>query len=313
MRIPSRIVVLAALLTAPFLLAPADAATGASISGTLSSTTGAPSNAKVAAYVGDEIRVQTLSAIDGTFTLAGLDAGTYVVCAWRSNLIKRCTGDVGGPASYTVAADDVVTGADIAFVGRPENLRVSDTGRNRIRWTWDAVPGAKMYRVTLSAWPTMKNPRFGYAFNTRTWLTFTGLEPDRTYYAAVRGYDYGVPEYGADVLTVPSAIRSAKTHVIASLRGGTLATGTIDWTWAPYVSVVGDDRRALYVDTYELRLSSLASFAAYRSRIVTSPAVSFDDLVPGRTYYAKVRPIAVPGGVVAGWSPVAQGIAGDFG
>jgi hypothetical protein len=227
-------------------------------------------------------------------------------------LIRRCTGDVGGPASYTVNASDVVTGADISFVGRPTNLKISDTGQNRIRWSWDSLPGAKGYRITLSAWPTMKNPHIIVSLGTRTWHTFTGLEPDRTYYAAVRGYDYGIPEYGGDILTVPTAPVSAKTHVIANLAGAALSSGSLHWTWAPYAQFGGLDRRAIYVDLYEIRLSSLASFSAYRSRIVRIDSTTFAQLVAGKTYYAQVRPIAVPGGRIAGWSSVAHANAGSY-
>lgn len=265
--------------------------TGSSISGTISTENGAAAGVTVVAYLGIELYFATTET-DGSFTLAHLQPGTYEVCAYSGALIKRCTGDGGGPETYVVDEDDVVTGVDLEFVSWPGNMRIAETGADRIRWTWDAVPGATSYRVAISRSPLMTSPTFRWVTGTKA--TFTGLPAGVAYYAGVRAY-------GDSSLTAPSLVVGARAGAVGGVDAVESGAPTsLDWTWSRYLGA----------PKYQLQISSLSSFAGYRAVKTTALTAGFSGLTAGRTYYARVRPLKVSGMPLGDWSLVAVGSTG---
>lgn len=264
---------------------------GSSISGTVTTENGAAPDVTVVAYLGIELYFATTES-DGSYTLPHLEPGTYTVCAYSGALIKRCTGDVGGPASFLVDEDDVVTDTDIAFVSYPHAMRIAETGADRIRWTWDPVPGATQYRVAISRSPSMSSPTFRWVTGTKA--TFTGLPSGVTYYAAVRAY-------GSESRTAPSAVVRARAGAAGGLLSVNSASPTSHaWTWSRYVGA----------SKYQLQISSSPTFGGYRAVKTSALKAGFSGLAPSTTYYARVRPLKLSGMPLGGWSHVVPGFTG---
>jgi hypothetical protein len=162
----------------------------------------------------------------GTYQFTKLPPGTYTICAWSSTIIRRCTGDVGGPQAYVVPeAGGSQFASDLVFVTAPENVRVSGTGVDRIQWSWDAVPGGH-YRVAISTSPLMSNPII--KTTSVRWASFTGLKKNTLYYVVVRAFDN-------ESTTAGSTKTAGKTGVVARPVGvHPDGMDVIDWSWAPY-------------------------------------------------------------------------------
>lgn len=162
----------------------------------------------------------------GTYQFTKLPPGTYTICAWSSTVVRRCTGDVGGPQAYVVPeAGGSQVATDLVFTTAPENVRVSGTGADRVQWSWDAVGGAH-YRIAVSTSPLMSNPII--KISGQRWVTVTGLKKNTLYYVVVRAFDN-------NSTTAGSAKVAGKTGVVA--RPTAYHPENFDvlrWSWAPY-------------------------------------------------------------------------------
>lgn len=268
---------------------------GSSITGTLSTELGDAGGVLVTATLPAAGGVySTVSESDGSYLLAHLPPGTYTVCASSSKLIKQCTGDVGGPTAYAVDEDDVIQEADIDFVSRPQNLRVVSNGYDRFRVAWDAVPGATTYQVIWSQTST-----FGKV-SSRT-VTGTTAKIAGLYFLYGTHFWVTVRAQGGTATTARSAIVEVDTFRVTGLRAVDETFTAITWAWRPFEPAA----------KYQLQLSSVSSFAGYRSVKTTSLQAAFANLTGDKTYYARVRPLKNDGTPIAGWSKVATGRTGD--
>lgn len=265
---------------------------GSSISGTITTESGAVGGVQVSAFLAAKTRFYFAETdASGAFTLDHLEPGEYVVCASSPALIKQCTGDVGGPASYDVGEDDAVSGADIDVVSRPLNLRILWTASDRVVWTWDPVPGATSYRVATDLRATMSSPSFRWVTGTKVTLTsrnFFGLAPA---FVGVRALD-------GTSTTAPSEVKAARRGAVGGVRLVETTGTSMTWAWRPYVGA----------KKYQIQISSVPSFAGYRTRKVTTLATTIGNLTAGKTYYVRVRPLKLGGTPIAWWSDVVDGV-----
>jgi len=174
----------------------------------------------------------------------------------------------------------------------PTQVWVALTGPELITWSWNAVPGATRYRITIST-----EPRF-YAVKTRIVTgrvaTFTGLEPRTFYFASVRAMD-------DDSMSDPSNKASARTSAVAKpLTEVPQDRDAVAVRWAPYVGA----------DKYQVQSSTGPTFTSnVESHLVTARNFTFG--IERDSYgYFRVRAIQVTstGGIraISQWSPVAK-------
>lgn len=264
---------------------------GSSISGTTSTPNRTVGGMYVKATIDGEPRLYFgVGESDGTYTLDHLEPATYTVCAYSLTLIEQCTGDVGGPASYTVDEDDVITDADIEFVPRPESLHVVHNGYDRVRVAWDAVPGATSYLVIWSTSRTFSK------FSTRS-VTGTAATIANLYFLYGQTYYIAVRASNGESTTARSSIISANIYRVTGVHAAVTSPTSVTWAWKPFLPAEG----------YQIQISSLSSFAGYRSVKTNASPATFANLSPGTTYYARVRPLNAEGAPIAGWSKQARG------
>lgn len=169
----------------------------------------------------------------------------------------------------------------------PTGVHVAVTGPGFLQWVWQATPNAAEYRVAVDTSRTMSSPEVRTV--TGRWMTKIHLDRNTVYYVSVRALT-------ASGLSAPSPVVAGRTSTVpVGLRSVEQTVTKLTWTWIEFKDAV----------RYEIRLSSSPSFAAYRSRVVSSAVPMYwYGLKPGTTYYAKVRGLNQDWSPFTGWSAV---------
>lgn len=185
-----------------------------------------------------------------------------------------------GPAGSAVA--------EPATIAAPADVRVNAVGVERIQWSWAADPLARTYRVAVSSSVTMSNPRIVTTRNR--WLTVTGLEPHRTYYAAIRAV-------AADQVSRPSAITPGRTGRLPKPMATDIGVVYQVISWRPWLTTPGAPS-----PRYEVRFANNSRFERQRVRVTSATTARFENLERDSFYYVTVRPVDARGRALGGWS-----------
>lgn len=236
---------------------------GGSLAGQLQLSTGGPGRDVLViaqARIGEETFTSTDRAdSNGDYLLEHLVPGAYTVCTSSPVLVAVCADAV------TVGETGTTQVPDLELVTRPTGLRVSLVGEYRLRWTWNAVPGAT-YEVRVSRRKDFASSVVRYV--STPWATFAGLHRFTRYYAKVRAVS-------ATSRTQPSATSTLVTGHLPYVRATAVSTDSLSLTWATYVPASG----------YRVRISSKPASSAYRTLRTTGTTGTFGNLEPGTTYF----------------------------
>ncbi|MBR4363282.1 MAG: fibronectin type III domain-containing protein [Ruminococcus sp.] len=192
---------------------------------------------------------------------------------------------------------------------------ISDTS---VQLTWREVSGADMYRLEVSTDPDFKSISIISTFTTN-YYTLSKMTPGKTYYVRVRAQDSSgdeltASEYALVEFTVPGAgttstTTSAKPATTTTSTQTTSAETTAPTTTTtavvytsdlakPDVSQYIDAENAVHIwwvknegaDNYLVEFSTDPDFKTIQNKLTaTNTSVKVSKLVPGRTYYARVR------------------------
>ena len=189
------------------------------------------------------------------------------------------------PVAPATAAEAPGTAASPPAPAAPHGVWVSQSGPDRVRWSWMSVDGATGYRVAVSTSPTMSDPRIRTV--TGRWATFTGLQRGTVYYAVVR--------------TLSSSSTSGPSSKVQGRPGapptpiGSVPRDrdSVVWRWATYVGA----------SRYEVIMSPEAAPA--ESHIVTERTIMLGVERDSSAYF-KVRALDSRGHPISAWSSSAR-------
>ena len=155
----------------------------------------------------------------------------------------------------------------------PQNVRLTAIGFTIAQWSWDAVPNATSYRVSIASVPTFSDAKVRVV--TSRWATFKPLAVGTVYYFAVRAI-------GPAGTSAPSAKVTGHTSNVNLFHADQPTDGALAYSWFGYLGA----------NQYRLELSSYPAFTYSRIRTVDGTQTAFEDLVPGKTYYARIRALS---------------------
>jgi hypothetical protein len=237
---------------------------------------------------GDETRLDLITLPGKTENFRSLDAGEdWIRLGWRP--VRGAAGywfslDGGSPIQLEAAQNEITirdlpAGQSAQFTIQPYNrsglgaseatyaltlpsqvdeLRFTEIGEKSVKVSWDAVPGATKYQVSMAGQITTVSDTFA---------VFTGLEGGTVYKASVvsgNASGFG-QEVSATVLTLPSAPQGLKSMNERD-KSFTL-------TWTPLKSAA----------SYRVEQEGIGELG-----IVTSPAINVSSLLPGILYHFRV-------------------------
>lgn len=276
--------VVVGVLTAAGMSVGVSAATASTLaSGVVTTGDGTPlAGAEV--YVFDEtgkgIAESTTTAADGSYTLADCPSCLGQIAASADGYYSAR----GGP-NYTLFART--------------NPRVGLARATALGFTWDTVPGAVAYRLTLAAEPTFSHPKI-IARATHTRHYYTSLLKNHVYYLQVYPVDADSHVIHPDVfLGDDKRPVAGRPNYVNDLHGTSRTSTSLTVQWAPFYFATGSAQ-------YEVELSSSSTFAGYRTRWSLHGVLdlTFENLTPRTAYYARIRARNNASGSVTtgGWS-----------
>lgn len=207
-----------------------------------------------------------------------------------------------GVVIYLGGQDDLLPGGaspdlqQCRILGIPQKVSAEAVSYNSVRLSWNAVSGAKQYRILRAgsegAIKTAKTLAIVDA-QKGTAYTDSGIDTGTTYYYAVQAYDTSLP---GDLSDCASAVPRLSATVISSLKPGKKSM-TIKWK-----KVAGASGYAVYQSTKQK-----SGYKCIKT-IKKAKTVQFTKkkLKSKKKYYYRVRAYRIVNGkkVWAGYSPV---------
>jgi hypothetical protein len=189
------------------------------------------------------------------------------------------------------------SGPDYTLFEAPKSY-VGLASSTTLTFAWNSTPGAVAYRITFAADRTFAHPTI-ISRTTKTRHTFTQLVKNHIYYVIVNPIDAGSNVHKADIwLGDPLGTVAGRPGYVNNLHATNRTSTSVTLAWAPLLFASGTE--------YQVQLSRTSSFSSYRTKwsLHGNTTLSFSNLSPGTTYYARVRARNVSHTYTTPWSGI---------